>query len=319
VSSLGPTRDGTLFYNLLPTGSTTYVAQFDAARGQLSSSPVQPIEQFKGFNSGGQWSSDGKYLVYASRRDIPAPINVTRVVVPFVSMTTGTVERELLPALSYGNLGRLSPDGRQFIVRGADLKGRSGILSVDARTGEATLVVPNETCSGVPYWAADGKSFFCYREKQIVQVELSSGAVRRTFAADSQGASASPDGQYIVYGDAGSSGLKLLALATGATRDLIRLPPPSSRVGNSGSIEWTPDSQAVVFYGRVNGDEGMWIAPIDGRAPHKINVAVGPISSWHFNATTGQVVFSTATGFGRLETWKMENFLPKQAGISAKR
>jgi Tol biopolymer transport system component len=319
VSSLGPTRDGSLFYNLLPTGSTTYVAQFDAAKGQLSSAPIQPIQQFKGFNSGGQWSSDGKYLVYASRRDIPAPINVTRVVVPFVSMTTGTVERELLPALSYGNLGRLSPDGRQFIVRGADLKGRSGILSVDARTGEATLVVPNETCSGVPYWAADGQSFFCYREKQIVQVELSSGAVRRTFAADSQGASASPDGQYIVYGDARSSGLKLLALATGATRDLIRLPPPSSRVGNSGSIEWTPDSQAVVFYGRVNGDEGMWLTPIDGRAPHKINVAVGPISSWHFNATTGQVVFSTATGFGRLETWKMENFLPKQAGISAKR
>jgi Tol biopolymer transport system component len=152
-----------------------------------------------------------------------------------------------------------------------------------------------------------------------VQVELSSGAVRRTFAADSQGTGASPDGQYIVYGGAGSSGLKLLALATGATRDLIRLPPPSSRAGNSGSIEWTPDSQAVVFYGRVNGDEGMWLAPIDGRAPHKINVTVGPIASWHFNATTGHVVFSTATAFGRLETWKMENFLPKQAGISAKR
>ena len=52
----------------------------------------------------------------------------------------------------------------------------------------------------------------------------------------------------------------------------------------------------------------MWFVPIDGRLPHKINVGVGPILGWRFNAKTGQVAFSTDGLGDRLEIWKMENF-----------
>ena len=55
----------------------------------------------------------------------------------------------------------------------------------------------------------------------------------------------------------------------------------------------------------------MWFAPIDGRDPHRIDVNVGrPIIGWHFNTKTNQVAFTTNSTFGRLEVWKMENFLP---------
>jgi Tol biopolymer transport system component len=185
-------------------------------------------------------------------------------------------------------------------------------LRSDATSGDSSLAVANETCSGVPYFSSDGQSFFCYRDEpsQIVQVDVTSGKVLRTFATDGQGAGISPDSRHIVYGDGGTRALGLLVLATGETRDIIRQSPPSTRIGNFGTLGWTPDSRSVVFYGRMAGDEGMWLVPIDGGAPHKINVGVGPILSWRFNAKTGQVAFATDGAGGRLETWKMENFLP---------
>ena len=108
MSSLGPTRDGMLFYNMQPASADIYVATFDSTSGQLSSSPMQPIQQFKGLNASPQWSGDGRYLAYGSKRDIPAPSNiVTRLVVPIHSMATGTTERELHPKLSYRRRRRM--------------------------------------------------------------------------------------------------------------------------------------------------------------------------------------------------------------------
>ncbi len=309
ISSLGPTRTGALYYNLQPGGSDIHVAQFDAATGQLSSPPVSPLKQFKGLTSGAEWSSDGKFLVYASLRDVPAPINVTRPILTILAADTGQVVRELHPAVSYGGFGPWSPDGRQFIARGADLKGRSGILTVDALTGEARLVALNETCSGKPYWNPDGKSVYCARERQIVQVDVASGNVLRTLPAEGQGAGVSPDGRYIVYGDGMPRRvLRLLTLATGETSEILSLSPSSeTQIFNWNSVTWTPDGRSVVFYGRLQGDEGMWLVPIDGRPPHKINVDIKPISMWRFNPKTGQVLLASNLG-PRLEVWKMENF-----------
>jgi hypothetical protein len=65
----------------------------------------------------------------------------------------------------------------------------------------------------------------------------------------------------------------------------------------------------VVFYGRLKGDEGMWLVPIDGAAPRRIKVNLGPVITWRFNPKTGQVAFGLDL-FPRLEVWKMEHFLP---------
>lgn len=311
ISSLGPTRDGTLFYNMQPAIADIYVATFDSSSGQLSSPPTQPIQQFKGLNASPQWSGDGKYLAYGSKRDIPAPVNVTRLVVPIHSMGTGTTERELYPKLSYGDVGRWSPDGRQFIVRGADLKARSGIFAVDAMSGDTTLVVSGDTCDGIPFWAPDSRSFYCwaFEKQQIVQVDAATGNVLRTWRSESQGAAISPDGRYIASMDPRGLALKLLEVASGDTRTLVTVTPPA-RIGFMGAIDWTPDGKAVV-YGQLNEGAGMWFASIDGSAPHRINVNVErPITRWHFNPKTNQVAFTTNSTFGRLEVWKMENFLP---------
>jgi Tol biopolymer transport system component len=281
------------------------------ASGQLSSPPVRPARQFKGYNSSPEWSSDGKFMAFASRRDIPAPISVSPGVIPILSMETGQVVRELMPAIFYGGIGRWSPDGRLFIARGTDLKGRDGIVKIDAATGETTFVVPNETCSGIPHWAPDGRSFFCYhfgdQDPGIVQVDVTSGAVLRSSPVAGQGWAVSPDGKYLVY--ALNDALGLIELATGHTREILKL-TPADQFGNAFSLDCTPDSRAVVFYGKLHGDQGMWYVPIDGHQPHKINLDLGPIYSWRFNPTTGQVAFSTDGIMAHLEMWKMEHFLP---------
>jgi Tol biopolymer transport system component len=304
IASAGPTRDGTLFYSIVPATPGIYTATFDSASGQLVPGSMQALQQFKGYAFLPQVLDDGKTVAYVSRRDVSATLGN---VLMTISTDSGH-EREIRPPLAYGNFPHWFPDGRHAIVYGLDLKGRPGIFKVDAATGEIALTIPRDTCN-LPFLAADGRSIFCHspQDKQLRQVDAATGAVLRTLTHEGQPYAASPDGRYIV-----TSRLSIVALETGASRSLIPLSPPSTQVGNSFTLSWTPDSRSVVFFGRLNGDEGMWRVPIDGGAPRKINVNVGTILSWRMNAETGRVAFSTNGVGPRLEMWKMENFLPSK-------
>ena len=73
-----------------------------------------------------------------------------------------------------------------------------------------------------------------------------------------------------------------------------------------------PDGRSVVFYGLLNGDEGLWFVPIDGSVPHKINVdglGIGPVQGLRFSPKGGQVALvpSNNPNSGPLELWKLEN------------
>ncbi|MDP9225068.1 MAG: hypothetical protein M3P18_14710, partial [Actinomycetota bacterium] len=146
------------YYGVQLSSADIFLASFDPASGDISSTPVQPIKQFDGFNQSPEWSPDGKYLAYVSKRD---PLTISPITLVIRSMESGKVVRELKPKLGYLLVPRWSPDGRTFIARDGDLKGRSGIVKIDAATGDGSLVVPNEVCSGIPFWASEGTTFFC--------------------------------------------------------------------------------------------------------------------------------------------------------------
>jgi Tol biopolymer transport system component len=304
--SMGLTSSGTLYYSALKAGAEIWTAFFDAATGQLSSVPVNAIKRFNGHNNMPEWSADGKYLAYASRRS-GQPITMV-----ISAADTGEMVREVRPKLSYYLYARWSPDGRTFVARGADLKGRSGIVKFDAVTGDASLVVLNEVCSGLPSWTPSGDgTFLCYNSggKKIVQIDAASGAVRRSWPVGSQTWGTSPNGRYLVYDD---PGLKVLDTQSGASRELLKVDEKETRLGNRTTIAFTPDSRHVAFAATIRGESGMWLVPVEGGEPRRLKVDAARISMWRFNPKTGQVAFAPSNA-PSYEARKLENFLPSTA------
>jgi hypothetical protein len=203
-----------------------------------------------------------------------------------------------------------------FIAHGADLKGRAGVVKIDASTGQASLIPPDR-CAGRPYWAASGTSFFCQdlRAQSIVEVDVESGEVKRSFPGKPQGFAASPDGRLIVHPSRSlpgePAGLMILTLATGESREIVTFPPPNPLLNSVHAVSFTADSRSIVFKARIAGEYGVWIASITGGQPRKIELDadVGRISVWRVNARTGQVLYALET-WPAVDIWKMENFLP---------
>jgi Tol biopolymer transport system component len=301
--SMGLTSAGTLYYSALKSGADISTASFDAATGQLSTAPVNPIRQFRGHNNMPEWSADGKYLAYASQRS-GQPLTIV-----IGAADTGEIVREVRPKLSYYLYARWSPDGRTFVARGADLKGRSGIVKFDAVTGDASLVVLNEVCSGLPSWTSSGDgTFLCYNfeGKKIVQIDAASGAVRRSWPAGSQSWGMSQNGRYLVFED---PGLKVMDLQSGTSRELLHVDEKETRLGNRTTITFTPDSRHIVFAATIRGQSGMWLVPVEGGEPRRINVDAARISMWRFNPKTWQVAYAPSNAPSS-EVRKIENFLP---------
>ena len=307
IKSIGLTKDGVLYYKYAPASANISVAQLDVASKRVLST-TQPIQRFSGQNTQPDWSGDGAQLAYVSRR-----YHSTRPVIAIMSNESGTI-RELYPPVSYLAFPRWSPDSKQLIARGADLKGRSGIVRIDAATGDASLVVPNEVCSGVPYWAADSRSFFCYHSaaKQIAQVDVTSGAVLKKYSGVSQGSGASPDGRYVSAFNLDTEGepraIKLVSLATGESRVLLPMPVADSQFGNLTSYGWTPDSRYLFFFGKVHGQTGLWLVPVDGGEPQRIAIEGESVQTLRMNPKTGQIAWTSDVA-PRVEVWKMEHFL----------
>jgi dipeptidyl aminopeptidase/acylaminoacyl peptidase len=210
--------------------------------------------------------------------------------------------REIHPRASYLLYPKWSPDGRTFIARGADLKGRSGILRIDAATGGTSTVT--DECLGAPYWAAQGRTFFCYGfpARHIVEMNVDSGEIKRTLAG-SQGA-ASPDGHYLAFFD---RGLKLLPLAGGPAREL--LPAEGTSLGNLMTLTFTPDSQAIVFRGTIRGTAGVWWVLLAGGEPRRLDIDPKTVTMLRFNPKTWQLAYAPSNG-PRYEIRKLEHFVP---------
>jgi len=311
ISSLGLTQSGSLYYHLMPGEADVYVASLGLASRRLTSTPVQPLKQFKGFNTSPEWSPDGRFLAYKSFREIPAPINTARPVIVIQSMETG-LTRELFPTLSYMLMGKWSPDGRLFIGYGADLKGRSGMVKVDTSTGEASLVVAKDVCSSVPFWATHGRSFFCSGDwTTLLEIDSASQAIVRKYSINGSPVTVSPDGRTVLVDGTSSNppALRTLSLDDGTSKDVFRF-GPGTRRGNQHSLQFTPDGRSIAFFGQLDGASGLWIVPLDGGTPSKIDGDFQNINHLRFNPRSDQVAFSPG-GMPRMEVWKMENFLPR--------
>jgi Tol biopolymer transport system component len=320
---MGLTRQGAFYYCVRTGVSDVYVATLDANIGAVLSPPAALTSRFVGWNRSPDWSADGRSVAYVSQREFPprsaAGMGGTIVV---RSLASGE-ERELAPHLaSMGRLVRWSPDGRSFLVGGRDSRGRQGLFTLNAKTGEASLVLRQDPPGYVqfPAWSSDGQSLLYLRttpeaSNRLRALSLKTGEDREVFSRSTNNAALSPDGLAMVVrlGDSGdrTSVLAIVPVGGGEAKELLRVEQPNALPPWSG-LAWTPDGKYILFAQRA-GDAAqqpfeLWRIPAGGGTPQNTGIAMKELRDLRVHPDGQRIVF----GAGEIqdETWVLENFLP---------
>jgi Tol biopolymer transport system component len=310
--AMGLTRSGALYFGVRTDGPDVHIASVDFNSGKVLIPPARATQHFIGSNGHPDWSHDGRYLAYTSRRD-PVVVRDRSSIVAIRSMETGEV-REIHPKL-IGTINSLrwAPDGRSLAVQGTDAKARQGIYRVDVQTGEVSLIMQDTGGAAVPEWAPDGKKLFYARRGRIVELDLASGKEREVVRTENPcRISLSPDGRYLAcqtFGDEPIKNRTLVAIPAegGEPRELIRLHEPESF---GGFTAWTPDSRSVLFWKVLSALEyksEYWLVPLAGGQSRKVDLGIEGAYAVRIHPDGTRVAFTA--GENKSEVWVMENFL----------
>ena len=249
---LGFTRNGAYYYALETAMADVYVGALQPATGRLLVPPAPPAPRFMGTNWSPDWSRDGAHLSYVSQRlHFGRSQGARRIVIR--SLATNQ-ERVLETGLNYVELARWSPDGRHFLVTGADHKYVVGVFRVDARTGEATPVVLASQLGTTffdPVWSPDYQTVFYKRRTWGVEPSplltrgLTTGR-EKEFLGSVYRYSLSPDGRALAFSsfDEASEFIRIVPLSSGKVREVHRQPRGAGRIY---SLAWTSDGTRLMF------------------------------------------------------------------------
>lgn len=324
--SAGVTNAGALFVRKAISTRDVAIAPIDLTSGKL----IGPVQSFtQGFSDDPRapsWSPDGKYLAYSIEDGRTIAIR---------TVATGQL-RLLRRTLSYVPAVDWSPDGRALLTRtgAADLKGRPGVFTLDAQTGEVTTVVLGNI--GAAQWSRDGKYVYYFTlagvQGSLLKRDVATGeesVVCSGFRADknanTQFFALSPDGSHFAFqridGAAGTSTLLAFSAAGGVPRALLQTKRPE----DLWSFAWTPDSAAVLVIRNTATDslrrsqQELWSVPLDGPS-RKLAIdtelwtkdAYAPWTEGFSVSPDGRHV-AFVTGKTETEMWALENFLPSAA------
>jgi Tol biopolymer transport system component len=328
--SLGVSGQGTVYLGTRAGDGDVAVASIDFTTGRQVGPATRPIQHFIGANAQPHWSPDGKSLAYASYRGFSPSNNFGRILV-IQSVATGDVH-EIRPKLSYFNQYTWSPDGRTLLTGGTNLRGRSGVFRIDAQTGEVVQIVevPSNGGNAYPQSSPDGRRIY-YRPQHtgnpgysIVERDLATGQERELIADVTNGPiNLSPDGLWIATGKrlpsaAGASTLAsaivLIPVAGGEPRELLRA-APDERFGNYQGMPWTPDGRAFLVKKVLPKGSELWLVPITGEPPRRLDVDIsgwsgGPFGAPSLHPDGRQLAFVQRSSEPTTQVWALENFLP---------
>lgn len=294
------TADGSLMYEAAPDGRKTalYVASVDPTTGSVITPPWFASHDRQATSRSPRWSGDGQSLAYITSRPAGPVISIR-------SIATGLV-REIPLNLGYIWTHEWSPDTRAFVFRATDLRGREGVFLVDAATGDVTTVALKEDrVVGYyqPHFSADSQKLYYFanllgqsatlRLTQEIEYDIATGrpqALREWPAPANRGdfhfgIDRSPDRQWILRMQVTPrSAIYMENAETGEEREIFGVERPEALDGNNG-IRWMPDGRALIV--RVAGpgpnERTLWWIPIDGSAPHQVDVGRGDLVDTGFS------------------------------------
>ena len=300
IYPLGVTTAGALFVYKDITTVDVQIASFDLKRGMVG----EPVSFERGFLPGTtvpDWSPDGTLLAYAACQGECLAVR---------SVETGDV-RKLPTTLGYVRGPRWSQDGRSILAAGRDLRGRWGIFKVDARSGETTTIVSTgNRATGMPHWSADATRIYYQRAgedgvRTIFERELASGTER--IVKQGEGTGISPDGRLLWWPARNGTGaaLRVQPIEGGEPRELFPIEAPDTL----GPANWTSDGRALIVVKRVRSENQVWLVPVDGAAPRKLDGVARPLPSTFRLSHDGRRI-AYLSGTQTPEVWRLENLLP---------
>lgn len=320
IIPLGFSATGAFYYGIGTGIRDVYITPIDPKSLEPLATPMLATQRFLGTNQGADWSADGKYFAYASRRgqvwDSPSLICIR-------SVETGA-EREIMPQLasigSYNGI-RWARDGRHIFVVGSDRKGHLGIYKVNAQTGETNPVVyvhPNGAISG-PICSPDGKTLYYSRETgRTMALNLETESEREVFRKPGGALSPvaiSPDGTRLAFVDNENPRsehrvLMVIPSEGGEPRVLVRAPQIAGRIAPI----WTPDGEQILFAKRSQDKLELWRISEETRQQQFVDVFPRFPGALRISPDGRQLAYTA--GDVKTEVWVLENFLH---GLTAKK
>ncbi|NOR12393.1 MAG: hypothetical protein GQ545_03985, partial [Candidatus Aminicenantes bacterium] len=336
ILPLGITQKGTFCYIHLKTMRDIYSIEFDPEKGEILTPPNKAIKYYEGMNDCPDYSPDGKYLAYVSKRNIRAwrktPLSAGNVLCVYSFEKGENVE--IATKLNVYGSPCWSPDGRFLLITGAYDEKSLGLYTIDVQTGEAKPVVIDKSIQRSCEWSLDGKSIFYVLGGrgdgfcEVLAKNLETGEEKSLYREDKDkrfSISLSRDGGWlaILNNKPQKRELRILPLSGGESRVLYTF---VQRTGHYLSHIWSIDGRFILlpkfqpkgkidFNNREEFKWSLWSIPVEGGEPQEIELGVWLI----FNLTMhpdGKHIAFASWGFpdfskaGPTEVWMMENILP---------
>jgi Tol biopolymer transport system component len=323
----GITQNGSLYYITSGQMEDIYVAELDRASKKFDAPPEKMTFSQEGSNSWPQYSPDGRSIVCVQGGGIMAERAETSLC--FRSLENGA-ERQFALKMQ-ARCPRWSPDGRFIYFTAFDRPRHWSVFRVELKTGQ---VSPwgLEDAEDKPFGSIfvgispDGKNGYYVHSKEkdkfsrLVVRDMEKGIERELFRND-MGlivASLSPDGKWLAaVSREEKRSILIVPTSGGEPRELCRF---ILKGGHPTWLDWTPDSQSIIFSRRIDESKsgvsgwGLYRVSIDGGDPEFLGISSTYISDFDFHPDGKHLAFASyGPEWKEAKLWVMENFLPKEA------
>ncbi len=314
TSIVGIDGSGRIYYVEEKNSINVFVMSANFETGEIIRAPRRVMDRFPGEQSLPVWSADGETLLLAIQR------GQSRLVL--LSPSSG---RQADFPLVTDQIQQVAwSEARGFVLFQSNLAGANyGIHRYELASGKIETLVGRSSganWNAQPELSRDGNAFYYIRREfskavdereewtdRIMRRDLATGVEAVISAAEKLSIWApirlAPDERHLAAATADNLAIKTILLATGESREVVRLTPPQSLR----SIAWTPDGKRLVY---TSGAD-IWSVEVASGQPVKLGITQIAIRDVAVHPDGRQIAFRAGRFGAARELWVMAGLLTK--------